>query len=85
MANMTPEERNALRAQQDAELAMEEEVIDRMGLDAWHEVQRENTYHRPGETIEFYRDADGVAHYRFRPLTPTERQEQAEGRVEDQL
>lgn len=75
---MTRDEQNAL-------WQMEDEVIDRLGLEEWRKVLHDSTYNRPTEKIEFYRDSDGLAQYRWRPLTAEELHETIEGRIEDQL
>lgn len=73
------------RTEHNALWQMEDDVIDRLGIAEWNKVLHESTYARTTEKIEFYRDAEGIAQYRWRPLTAEERREQIEGRIEDQL
>ena len=82
---MNAKERVELWARQDAEWAIEDELIERLGLASWRDIQEENTYRRPHHTLELYCDSKGLAQWRFRPLTATEQRERIEGWIEDNL
>lgn len=73
------------RQAQQALWDIEDEVIERVGREAWDKVLEESTFRSQGRTIEFYRDHQGMAQWRWRQMTADEKQEAAEGRAEDLL
>jgi hypothetical protein len=79
------EELKRIRAAQDANEAMADEVQDRMSSEAWQALLAFNQYHAAhlGLTLEFYRRASGAADYRFRQSTPEEKADRVSDRIED--
>ena len=79
--------RMKLRAEQDATDALADAVRERIGETEWQALMQFNTYcaGRLGLVLEFYTREAGEPSYRLRPRTDAERQEWAEGQVEDQL
>lgn len=76
-----------IRAEQDAQEQIANEVRDRVGETEWEAILGRNyreSYKR-GESLVFFRNAANVAQFEFRVATEAERRERAEDWVEDNL
>lgn len=85
---MTSKEKlQQIRAEQDAQEQIAEEVRERVGESVWDEILRRNQYEsiKRGEALTFFRDSTGIAQYEFRKATDAEKRERAEDWVEDNL
>jgi hypothetical protein len=79
--------RQQIRQAQDEHEALYDALQATLSAAEWQALIAFNTYcaHKCGLRLDLYRRDTGTPAYRFRPMTPAEIQDWAEGRVEDQL
>jgi hypothetical protein len=87
MQDISREQLAHFHAAQAAQDILADEVRDLVSEQEWDAIISFNTYcsNKLGLTLDFYRQTNGTAAYRFRPATAEEKRERAEDWVEDHL